>query len=309
MAMSPRLLRPRASGATHPEAADWATRVVTNGGTVRSSTLAAVSKFCAAISAAGLRDRFYRLNLFCGNSDASLNAVRTPLYRGLSLTGSQLGNATDTNVNFAEGDYAETGSSGGLKGNGSTKHLNTGLTFTSAPVATISLSAYAAEMETTATNAAMVLVGALAGANFHGAALNAAWNFGSLERRCDLNGNSGLAVPRYTSGLLAAAHLSASNTSGDNYSLYENGISKNSVTQSTGTATNNPNGPLLVFCRASANSSVNPIPFSYSAARIRAYHIGRSMTDAQQLAFYNAMHAIQTALGRQVRRFPTLHSQ
>jgi hypothetical protein len=36
-----------------------------------------VSKFCSAIASAGIRDRFYRLNLFCGSN---LNAALVPLY-------------------------------------------------------------------------------------------------------------------------------------------------------------------------------------------------------------------------------------
>jgi hypothetical protein len=80
MAMSPTLLRPRAT--VHPEAAAWAARVVANGGTVGNS-LAAVSKFCAAIASAGIRDRFYRLNLFCGSN---LNAALVPLYRNYRLS-------------------------------------------------------------------------------------------------------------------------------------------------------------------------------------------------------------------------------
>jgi hypothetical protein len=74
MAMSPRLLRPRST--LHPDAASWAARVVANGGTVGTS-LAAVSKFCSAIASAGIRDHFYRLNLFCGSN---LNAALVPLY-------------------------------------------------------------------------------------------------------------------------------------------------------------------------------------------------------------------------------------
>jgi len=220
--MNPRLLRPTASGATHPEARDWATRVTANGGTVSSTTLAAVSKFCAAINAAGLRDRFYRLNLLCGTSDASLNAVRTPLYVATSFGGATVGDATDTNVNFVQGDYAETGASGGLKGNASTKRLNTGVTFSSAPVATISLSAYAADMETTgALNTNNVLLGSLnPNSGFQGASLSAWWNFGSPNgRRFDAIGASGSAAPLQSSSLPSGAFVSASNTSGTTLAL------------------------------------------------------------------------------------------
>ena len=124
MPMNPRLLRPIASG-VHPEAAAWRSAVVANGGSVSGSTMKAVSTFCAAIDSAGIRDRFYRLNLFAGTG---LSACLVPLYRGQSRTGTQYGNITDTNANFVSGDYVETGATGGLKGlRTSTKRLNTGL--------------------------------------------------------------------------------------------------------------------------------------------------------------------------------------
>ena len=68
----------------HHDALDWVRRVVANGGSCSQSTLRAASAFCDSIDRAGIRDRFYRLNLFAGNSDASLNAVRTPLFRNWS---------------------------------------------------------------------------------------------------------------------------------------------------------------------------------------------------------------------------------
>jgi hypothetical protein len=95
--------------------------VVANGGSVSASTMKAVSKFCADIDAAGIRDRFYRVSLMAGSN---LNAALVPLYRGQSRTGTQYGNTTDTNDNFVSGDYAENS---GLDGNGSNKRLGTGL--------------------------------------------------------------------------------------------------------------------------------------------------------------------------------------
>ena len=138
MGMSPKLLRPRAGG-VHPEAAAWRSAVVANGGTVSGTTLKAVSDFCRSIDSAGIRDRFYRLNLFCGTG---LEACLVPLYRGQSLTGTQIGNTTDTNSNFVSGDYAETGASGGLKGNGTNKRLDTGLAGSSLSAGDRHLSSY-----------------------------------------------------------------------------------------------------------------------------------------------------------------------
>ena len=123
MPMNNRLLRPLQT--VHPEAADWANRVRANGGSVSGTTLAAVSKFCASIASAGIRDRFYRLNLFCGTG---LEAALVPVFRGQSLGGTQYGGTTDTNNNFVSGDYSEAV---GLNANGSVgssnKYLDTGL--------------------------------------------------------------------------------------------------------------------------------------------------------------------------------------
>ena len=134
MPMSPRLLRPRATG-FHPEAMDWRNRVIANGGTVSGATLQAVANFCRSIDAAGIRDRFYRLNLFCGDN---LSAALVPLYRAESLAASVRGNATDTNNGpFVAADFNNTGSASGLKADGTTKFLNTGVpgdTFTEANV-------------------------------------------------------------------------------------------------------------------------------------------------------------------------------
>jgi hypothetical protein len=111
-------LAPQVSNA---DAQDWVNRVYANGGTVSTSTATAVNSFCNDIDAAGIRDRFYRLNLFAGTG---LNAALVPVYRGDSLGGTQYGNTTDTNVGlFVSGDYAETV---GLTGNGTSKYLNTG---------------------------------------------------------------------------------------------------------------------------------------------------------------------------------------
>lgn len=103
------------SSGTNPEALAWANRVTSNGGTVSNSTLNAVSTFCNAIQSYGLRDKFYRLNLICGNN---LAASLVPLYLSTSFGGNTIGSATDTNFNLVSGDYTETGVSGGLSGSG-----------------------------------------------------------------------------------------------------------------------------------------------------------------------------------------------
>lgn len=67
------------------EAQDWINRVYLAGSTVSSSTASAVNEFCNTVdSIAGLRESFFRLNLFCGGTSgtaAGLTACLVPLYR------------------------------------------------------------------------------------------------------------------------------------------------------------------------------------------------------------------------------------
>jgi hypothetical protein len=76
---------------SNADAQGWINRVYANGGTVSAATAGAVNEFCNTIDRAGnLRTAFYRLNLFCGNSDANLIAVRTPLYLSPNRTSANL---------------------------------------------------------------------------------------------------------------------------------------------------------------------------------------------------------------------------
>ena len=120
MAMSNKTMRTRPF---HPEATAWRKAVIANSGTVSATTMRAVSNFCTAINAAGIRSKFLRLNLVCGNN---LAAARVPLYRGASATGTQYGSAADTNIGpLTANDYSEAT---GLQGNGSNKALDCTIT-------------------------------------------------------------------------------------------------------------------------------------------------------------------------------------
>lgn len=283
MPMSPRTLRPVQN--VHPEAAAWATRVVANGGTVGTS-LPAVSAFCKAISAtSGLRAKLYRVNLFCGASDASLVAVRTPLYRGPAATGTQYGGTLDDNVNFVQGDYSERGSAGGLKGNGSTKYLDTGLAGTTFSVGDRHMSAY--------WNANATLTGNRAFIGNSNTTGDEAWF--DIHSRFSSAGGESQITDSYALTHTAANHQQLAqyvgDTSAESYSM---GADKK--TKTSGWTLGNPTA-------ASSNFfifSINPSLFSgvRTDARICCYSIGLSMTEAQALALYNAQHAFNVALGR-----------
>jgi hypothetical protein len=289
--MNARLLRPTASGATHPDARDWATRVTANGGTVSSTTLAAVSKFCAAINAAGIRDRFARLNLFCGNSDASLNAVRTPLYIADSLGGSNFGDAMDANNNFVAGDYAQTGSSGGLTGNGTNKSLDTGFIPSNLTFSDSHFSIYGANLASPTTSFRTH------GSRTRGSTpleqfvlqLRAGGNLVNLYAAN--NSNSTNASASAAQGALENGHVLGTSIASNDHRMFGNGTQLNN-------STTNLSGPLnavavhLYVLNQSGSLS------EYVSSTLSAYSIGKGLTSTQAAAYYTALHAFQTTLGR-----------
>lgn len=277
-------LAPQVSNA---DAQDWVNRVYANGGTVSASTASAVNTFCDAIDSAIIRDRFYRLNLFCGSN---LNAALVPLYRGPSLGGTQYGGTTDTNNAFVGvgTDYAETGAGGGLLGNGSTKYLNTGFNVDQLPgAANCHLSSFITGTQDIAS--ARTLVGVLFNGTtdryrlFLQLSGSTAPNYGI---QAELGkANSAVANNRTnTNGGL----ILASRTTTTLLTLYDDaediGTSEASTAQLTGAS------PFFVFARNG--------PTEYYNGRMAAYSIGAGMQDDQVTAYNTAMQAFQSAMGR-----------
>ena len=277
MPMNNRLLRPRQT--VHPEAADWANRVRANGGSVSGATLNAVSKFCALIASAGIRDRFYRLNLFCGTG---LSACLVPLYRGPSLGGTQFGGATDTNNGpFVTGDYAETGASGGLVGNGSSKYLQTNFAMNSLPSTT---DGHAAVYDM--TRSASTAFRGLVGVN-----QDAATGFGVAADNTTYGiwGNFAFASNN-TNGLLLGSRTSSS--------LLTTYVNTTAIVTNVNTVTPTATSrTAVVFARTAIFNGA--ISF-YAPDRLGGYSIGLGMSAAQVSAYYAAMQVFQTALSRNV---------
>ena len=285
-------LAPQVSNA---DAQDWINRVYANGGTVSATTASAVNTFCNAIDTAGIRDRFYRLNLFCGNSDGDLNAVRTPLYRGPSLTGTQYGNAIDTNASFVPDDYAENN---GLLGNSTTKWLNTGFTADTAGMTA----------ESFHVSSIWPSYSHPANGNYYPISLI---NAGATTRLW-LNANSSTTPTTEVSSFLGASGINfatkqiaatngatmtgglwvASRTSTTSLRLY-NGATEQASNTTSLPDTTVPTLPMGVFARWNGTST-----FGHSAMRLRGYSVGLGLTAEQVSDFNSAMATFQTAMGR-----------
>ena len=277
MAMNQKLLRPRASG-VHPEAAAWRTAVVANGGSVSSTTLAAVNVFCKAVDSAGLRSLFYRLNLFCGGN---LSSALVPLYRGQSKGGTQYGNSTDTNSNFVGGDYVETGVSGGLKGNGTNKRLNTGMAGTVLTSGNRHLGAYVIISPTTDYSPSVVSVSSNALQHAIGGWLSA--TDVTYRTHNAVGGQARISTGR-SFGFWFGSDLSSTAST-----LYKNGVVAASTSaQNAGGSSPNNYGIL------------GDTSGEWSEEALGGYSIGLSMTATQASNYYNAMQVFQTALTRNV---------
>jgi len=267
---------------SNADAQDWVNRVYANGGTVSASTASAVNSFCDAIDAASIRDRFFRLNLFCGTG---LNAALVPLYRGPSRTGAQYGNQTDTNNGpFVSGDYAETGATGGLTANGTSKYLNTGLKADVLSQADRHLSVVMDSGSVGVTGRQIIGVD-----NFGGAG-NAFWGLlvGTAAFSSFLVRSQATAVNSSNVNVTGDAHILVSGNG--SAAGYANGVS--AVTGPAGAFT----APAIDVYVLGLNR--NGAVGDYFNGRLNAYSIGAAMTAQQVANFYTAMNTFETSMSR-----------
>jgi hypothetical protein len=260
--------------ASNADAQAWINNVYANGGTVSTATANAVNTFCTSIESAGIRDRFYRLNLFAGTG---LSAALVPLYRGTSLGGTQTGNVTDTNVGpFVSGDYSETV---GLTSNSDTKHLRTGLNLNA--------------MDAFTTGHFMSAIGAYPGAvQYPIGAVDGSDRY-VLQLRTDRAfwGSTTPTSPASNNLISANGMALMTRESATALTLYNGSTSVGTVTSSI-----TPAGGSAEVYVYRTDESVGSFP-AY-VGNMRAYSIGRAMTSAQVASLYTAMQSLQTSLGR-----------
>jgi hypothetical protein len=254
--------------------------VVANGGSVSASTMKAVSKFCGDIGAAGLRDRFYRLNLFAGTG---LTAALVPIYRGQSFGGTSYGDATDTNVNFVGGDYVATT---GLTG-GTGKYLTCGTGISSALTpANCHQMVYGDSLNLGDSTSAIVMGTSTAGFA----------NRFYLQTR-----GSSLPGLRFDSGSVSAGNVALTSgmvvgtaISSTDLRLFVDGTQQGiTVTNDRGSS---PHEALNLPVFAGANTA----PGLICKGRLVGYSVGLGLTGAQVTSFRSAYQTLIAALGRTV---------
>lgn len=274
----------------HHEAIDWATRVSSNGGTISTTVLRAVSALCAAADQGSFRSAIYRLNLFAGGN---LSGCLVPLYRGPTFGGTTFGNTTDTNVNFVSADFVETGTGGGLKGNGTNKYLNTGLTTNNLPSATsLHLSVSGTGL---ATSGNKIALGSFNNLGSGLAILDEFATYSGVTARNFRNGTFAAGqFPQITSPGANESHLIGSRTASTAAALYQGG----SLASSSATNITPIRNSVSIFVFALSTNNATPTAGATSAATFRMYSIGTGLNATQAAAFSAAVAALNTALGR-----------
>jgi len=277
---------------SNADAQDWINRVYANGGTVSASTAAAVNTLCDSLDAASLRDRFYRLNLFCGTG---LNAALVPLYRGPSLGGTQYGGTTDTNVGglFVSGDYSE--STGLFAAQGTTKYLNTGLAPGNMPQSvyeSMHLSVRHGIFPAVVTDP--ILIGAT-----DSAVTERMWL--QMSIRLTPTASDSVRLGRATaatsltamSGARSPGFLLGTRSSSTSVKFFRNAVQDGENTTATTGITANPY-PFFVF----RNNTIGSPTGDWPGGTICSYSIGDDLTNEQVTAFNDAQTAFNAAIGR-----------
>lgn len=275
---------PMPSLTLHPEALDWQSRVIANRGTVSQQTLIAVSQFCVRIDAAGIRDRFYRLNLFCGDQ---LVAALVPLYLAESPWSRVRGNLTDINFNFVSGDFKNIGIGSGLDGNGSNKGLFTGILGTSLSGDNTHLGCGLADNRAAAQNRYVMGVGS--GTQAH-AILAISANVGPY---CATLGSHAFNSTANFGDYVVASRLATGNIVAAWPSFYRNGI----VSGTAATSADNFSSANRDHAVFGGNLGVGA-PANHAPVRLNWYSIGLTMTQAQVTAFNNAVTNFSLELNR-----------
>jgi hypothetical protein len=294
-------LAPQVSNA---DAQDWINRVYANGGTVSASTAAAVNQFCNdidyGVSGASIRDRFYRLNLFCGGTSGTavgLNSALVPLYRGPSLGGTQYGNTTDINSGglFVSADYSE---SAGITGNGSTgsKFLNPGTCATLKPSwVTHHFGIDISGAFPDATNRYII------GAFFNETPTSPRGQYAISGYNTAIRLDSGM--PSRGAYTTASNLKWAIRSSASDLRAYEDNTQSGSTQNAVDTASVLPGGAFAIMASSYQNVSAGTPTtivngYAHSVGTCRGYTIGEAMDATQRSAFVSAWIAFQQTMGR-----------
>jgi hypothetical protein len=273
-------------GTNHPDVEMWLNTITLNGGSASNTTISALNTFCNSIDSAGLRNKFYRLNLFCGNN---LNSCLVPLYVSRTWNETAYGFYIDQNTNFTNNDYNETGLSGGLVGNGSNKRLDTGIKLSDIPsLSDMHLSTWKKSEILSALGTYIGVRSDASSTSRYRITKNVDIG-GSITGTIGKNNNVNATGTTYDSTGLALI----SRTSQTSLVMYWNGTSIN--TNNTDTSPDSSIMTFYIFC-----DNINGVFQNYLGGTMCSYSIGTGMTDTQATNYNTIIQTFQTALNRNI---------
>lgn len=281
----------------HEDVNNWLYRISIFGGSASQRTINALNAFCYSIDSAGIRNRFYRLNLFCGDN---LNACLVPLYISPN-NNIQYGFLRDTNYFFVNSDYVETGSSAGLTSTGAdivqqnvgTKYLDTGLKpnninpqgflpsnmHLSASVSTIPVSA----------NTTIVFYNTTDYTDIYSLGIQLLGGNAALRTRMGSNNNNITLSPVVTSGISTPMNFYISSiTAINDFRTYINGSNTSTNANTTTTIMTGYNS-ILIFRQTAGY---------YGNMRLMNYSMGLGLDSTQSPTYSNILSTFNTALNR-----------
>lgn len=252
-----------------PETIACISRIAANGGSISNSSILAVDLFVRALFDGGLWDKIKDMGVFAGGQLAAA------LVKLKNLPGSP---SVLTNLNFVAGDYAETGASGGLLGNGATKALRTG-------VAQSALGP--------AAHASFYLREAMPNTSIHAmlGAGTAGEDFVLMQTTTEMRALYGKAVFANIADL-GTGFWCVNRTGSADLVLYKNGapVAVNATAATPGSTSND----FALFAENVDGTNTN-----YLNRRGCFYSLGDPLNAAEMAALYGAVQALQTALNRQ----------
>lgn len=250
--------------------AAWSARVVANGGAAPSAaTVSAVNTFWNALRTAQIDGKMKAVNCFVPDN---LIASITPL-------NVDAGNNPWTNTAFVAGDLTVNG----LKGNGTTKWLNTG--FISSASSILHSCALSVYVHTTATAGEYYC-----GAQFAGGNMDAVQSGGVASYNGFIE-----TVAHPVTGAGGAGFTMVSRVANANLKMYF-GNSTNAFAQTASDVVNGasaqPTGAIFAFCQ-NLTGAAN----AFSDGRISFMAISSGLSLAEGQALFNAVQALRVALG------------
>jgi hypothetical protein len=255
-----------------PDTWTYANNIAAAGASISSESLQAIDRFVRDCYNASIWTKLNEVYPLAGNN----------LTAALIRLKSTSPNPSLQAVNFVSGDYTERGANGGLLGDGATKYLNNNMGQSVVLPANGHLSCYLKNPDP-------------AGIHYFIAG-NTATDWSSLgtttgtDQRTLLGGSAVAAnLPANAPGFIYADRSSPTDLE-----LQANNGAPN---VSTTSATPAYSAGVSIYMAARSNNSAAT---QYSAARFCFFSIGASMTAAERTAFYNAVVALQTNLGRNV---------